>query len=86
VKGQITAAWLLAGATSEPLKIQPGEHAGYLMVKAVGDGNRTLKFEQTPQAVTIQLPEKASDAIASVLCLQVKGEVAAAAPLENKRP
>ena len=86
VKGQITAAWLLAGATSEPLKIQPGEHAGYLMVKAVGDGNRTLKFEQTPQAVTIQLPEKASDAIASVLCLQVKGEVAAAAPSEKKQP
>jgi hypothetical protein len=56
------------------------------MVKAVGDGNRTLKFEQTPQAVTIQLPEKAPDAIASVLCLQVKGEVAAAAPSEKKQP
>ncbi|HZF01652.1 MAG TPA: alpha-L-fucosidase [Methylomirabilota bacterium] len=35
-----------------------------------------LKFQQTAQGVTIQLPEKAPDAIASVLCLKVKGEVA----------
>ncbi len=37
-----------------------------------------LKFQQTAQGVTVQLPDKAPDAIASVLCLQVKGEVAAA--------
>jgi alpha-L-fucosidase len=36
-----------------------------------------LKFQQTAQGVTIQLPDKAPDAIASVLCLKVRGEVAA---------
>ena len=36
-----------------------------------------LKFQQTTQGVTIELPEKAPDAIASVLCLKVRGEVAA---------
>ena len=41
-----------------------------------------LKFQQTVQAVTVQLPEQAPDKIASVLCLEVKGEVAAA--LEKK--
>jgi len=40
-------------------------------------GHHALKFEQTPQGVTIQLPDKAPDAIASVLCLKVRGEVAA---------
>jgi alpha-L-fucosidase len=44
----------------------------------------SLKFQQTPQAVTVQLPEKAPDAIASVLCLQVEGEVAAAPPPATK--
>ena len=39
--------------------------------------HRALKFQQTPQGVTIELPEKAPDAIASVLCLKVRGEVAA---------
>ncbi|MGA2542973.1 MAG: alpha-L-fucosidase [Verrucomicrobiota bacterium] len=87
VKGQVTAAWLLAGAKSRPPKIQPGEHAGFLMVKAAAGGEpHLLKLQQTAQAVTVQLPEKAPAAIASVLCLQVKGEVAAAAPLENKQP
>jgi alpha-L-fucosidase len=43
-----------------------------------------LKLEQTAQAVTVQLPEKAPDAIASVLCLQVEGEVAAAPPSATK--
>jgi len=42
-----------------------------------------LKFEQTAQGVTVQLPAQAPDKIASVLCLEVKGEVAAAA-LEKK--
>ena len=37
-----------------------------------------LKFQQNAQGVTIQLPEKAPDAIASVLCLTVNGELAAA--------
>ena len=46
----------------------------------LADAARPLKFQQTPQAVTVQLPDKAPDEIASVLCLQVKGEVAAAAP------
>jgi alpha-L-fucosidase len=41
--------------------------------------HRALKFQQTGQGVTIQLPEKAPDAIASVLCLKVRGEVAATA-------
>jgi alpha-L-fucosidase len=40
--------------------------------------HHALKFQQTAQGVTIQLPDKAPDAIASVLCLKVKGEVAAA--------
>jgi alpha-L-fucosidase len=39
--------------------------------------HHALKFQQTPQGVTIQLPEKAPDAIASVLCLKVRDEVAA---------
>jgi alpha-L-fucosidase len=43
-----------------------------------------LILEQTAHAVTVQLPEKAPDAIASVLCLQVEGEVAAAPPPDTK--
>ena len=39
--------------------------------------HQALKFQQTAQGVTIQLPDKAPDAIASVLCLKVKGEAAA---------
>jgi alpha-L-fucosidase len=39
--------------------------------------HQALKFQQTEQGVTIQLPDKAPDAIASVLCLKVRGEVAA---------
>jgi alpha-L-fucosidase len=39
--------------------------------------HQALKFQQTAQGVTIQLPDKAPDAIASVLCLKVRGEVAA---------
>jgi alpha-L-fucosidase len=39
--------------------------------------HHALKFQQTAQGVTIQLPDKAPDAIASVLCLKVRGEVAA---------
>jgi len=39
--------------------------------------HNALKFQQTPQGVAIQLPDKAPDAIASVLCLKVRGEVAA---------
>jgi len=42
--------------------------------------HRSLKFQQTAQGVTIQLPAKATDAIASVLCLKVDGEVAASVP------
>ena len=42
--------------------------------------HHALKFQQTAQGVTVQLPEKAPDAIASVLCLKVKGDVAASAP------
>jgi alpha-L-fucosidase len=40
--------------------------------------HQALNFQQTAQGLTIQLPEKAPDAIASVLCLTVKGELAAA--------
>ena len=40
--------------------------------------HQALKFQQTAQGVTIQLPDQAPDAIASVLCLTVKGELAAA--------
>lgn len=47
-------------------------------------GHHSLKFTQTDQGVTIQLPEKAPDAIASVLCLKVKGELAATAPPATK--
>jgi alpha-L-fucosidase len=43
-----------------------------------------LKFQQTAQGVTIQLPDKAPDAIASVLCLKVKGELAAV--VSDKKP
>jgi alpha-L-fucosidase len=39
--------------------------------------HHALKFQQTAQGVTIQLPDKAPDAIASVLCLRVRGEIAA---------
>jgi alpha-L-fucosidase len=42
-----------------------------------------LKFQQTAQGVTVQLPDKAPDAIASVLCLKVKGELAAVVPDEK---
>ena len=42
--------------------------------------HQALKFQQTAQGVTIQLPNNAPDAIASVLCLTVKGELAAASP------
>lgn len=45
--------------------------------------HRALKFQQTEQGITIQLPEKALDAIASVLCLKIKGEVAALAALKT---
>jgi alpha-L-fucosidase len=40
--------------------------------------HHALKFEQTAQGVTIQLPDQANDPIASVVCLKVKGEVVAA--------
>jgi alpha-L-fucosidase len=40
---------------------------------------RALNFQQTEKGVTIELPEKAPDAIASVVCLKVKGEVVALA-------
>jgi len=36
-----------------------------------------LKFQQTAQGVTIQLPEKPPDTVSSVLCLKVRGEAAA---------
>src|ERR1039457_5059182 len=39
--------------------------------------HHALKFQHTAQGVTIELPEKAPDAIASVLCLKVRGKVAA---------
>jgi alpha-L-fucosidase len=45
----------------------------------LADANhQALKFQQTAQGVAIQLPDQAPDAIASVLCLTVKGELAAA--------
>jgi hypothetical protein len=47
----------------------------YLLADA---SHQALKFQQTAQGVTIQLPDKTPDAIASVLCLTVKGELAAA--------
>jgi alpha-L-fucosidase len=61
VKGEITAAFLLADPGHQPLKVT-----------------------QTDQAVSIQLPEKAPDAIASVLCLNVRGELAPTTPVETK--
>jgi len=39
--------------------------------------HHALKFDQTAQGVTIHLPDKAPDSIASVICLKVRGEVAA---------
>lgn len=41
-------------------------------------GHAALTFNQTAGRLAIQLPDKAPDAIASVLCLKVKGELAAA--------
>ena len=86
VKGKITAARLLADESSNPVKFAPGDHAAYRMVMAsASSGRPAIKFQQTAQAVTMQLPDKAPDDIASVLCLDVKGEVASAAepPKQN---
>ena len=83
VKGQITSARLLAGAKTERRKFQPGEHGAFRLMLAAAGNSRPLKFQQTAQTVTIRLPENAPDKIASVLCLQVKGEVAAASA-ENR--
>ena len=46
--------------------------------------SRALKFQQTPQAISIELPATAPDPIATVICLDVKGEVAAATAEEKK--
>ena len=55
----------------------PGVKGKITKAYLLADRHHPLKFQQTAQGVTIQLPEKAPDAIASVLCLKVRGEVAA---------
>ena len=40
------------------------------------DGGSRLKTRQTRQGITVQLPEKAPDQIASVIKLELKGDVA----------
>jgi alpha-L-fucosidase len=61
--GQIQLPGIKGKITKAYLLADPGHHA--------------LKFQQTAQSVTIQLPDKAPDAIASMVCLKVSGEVAA---------
>jgi alpha-L-fucosidase len=55
-----------------------------LLADAQPGQSRALKFQQTPQAISIELPATAPDPIATVICLDVKGEVAAATAEEKK--
>ncbi|MGD1084464.1 MAG: alpha-L-fucosidase [Verrucomicrobiota bacterium] len=67
-----------------PMQI-PGVKGQITQARLLADpAQQALKFTQTDQGVTIQLPEKAPDAIASVLCLTVKGELAASSPTAQK--
>jgi hypothetical protein len=67
-----------------PMQI-PGVKGQITQARLLADPDRTaLKFTQTEQGVSIQLPEKAPDAIASALCLSVKGEIEATAAAEQK--
>ncbi len=57
----------------------PGVKGKVTKAYLLADPNHAaLKFQQTENGVSIELPEKAPDAIASVVCLKVKGELAAA--------